>query len=178
MPSAIARLDFRGADKLRKRLAKLKLEDSRTLRKISRKAGNKASKPIVKTARALTPQRFGLLRIAWGHVTRTYVRSGVVAVVIGARTNIKGKKVEVIRGGGELQKIAKPHKYAHLVEFGTKPHEMTTLVPGPNGPKLVTFTHPGATGQHILQRAYESNKTKAFNQFSEVLDEELRKLSR
>jgi len=80
----------------------------------------KASKPYVKAARKRVPVDTGLLKLSLGAVTRKYrAGSGRIAVrVMGPRVKFAGKKAEALRQGMNRR----PHKYAHLVEFGTEAH--------------------------------------------------------
>lgn len=84
-----------------------------------RKGMVKASAVIRKAAKARAPKDSGLLKLSIGQKVKRYKRSGSVVGVVGARVDFAGKKVVSIRGSSKRLENAKPHKYAHLVEFGT-----------------------------------------------------------
>jgi HK97 gp10 family phage protein len=103
-------------------------------RRVLRKAMDKASQPMTKTAKALAPVESRLYKKSIGRKVKTYP-SGVVVVLIGARTGfktkvrIKGNRVyRIIRGRRVrirtpkpemLEMLRNPTKYSHLIEFGT-----------------------------------------------------------
>lgn len=83
------------------------------VRMIYRKVLNAITKPVLKTAKSLVPERTGQLRKSLGRKVRTYPGSGVTVGVVGPRF---GFKIE-ING-----KSINPVHYAHLQENGTKFH--------------------------------------------------------
>ncbi len=110
-------LTFEGGKELEKALGTLGVK---VQRKVLKSTIRDAAKPMWKTARAKVARLTGLLAISLGIKTIAYKRGGTVASVIGARASFKGKKAQSIREGSSRAARAKPSKYAHLVEFGTK----------------------------------------------------------
>jgi HK97 gp10 family phage protein len=116
-----------------------------------------ASKPYVKAARRRVPVDTGLLKLSLGAVTRKYrAGSGRIAVrVMGPRVNFAGKKAEAIRQGINR----KPHKYAHLVEFGTEAHTIqpkrAAALDAPIRPLSVVDVM-GATPRPFMRQAWDA----------------------
>lgn len=123
-------------------LAKLAVVKDAARKRILRKALPKASQPMTKTAKSLAPEESKLYKKSIGRKVKTY-RSGIVVVLIGARTGrkmkvkikadrvyrmIHGRRVRLKNPGAEYMEVLRnPTKYSHLIEFGTagsaaKPH--------------------------------------------------------
>lgn len=90
-------------------------------RKILRPAMNKATTPIVSSAKKRVQRQLGLLRKSLTRKTVTYKNGGALVVVIGADLNLRQ---EATRPGRKKPVIINPAKYLHLVEGGTRPHSL------------------------------------------------------
>lgn len=135
-------------DKLLK--ARLKHLDESALKRIMRPATRSGGSVINKLAKTKAKSISKALSKSIGVKAKTYSRSGVVWVGVGPRT---GEKYWEERPGlyWGRQTIMKPHKIAHLIEFGTDPHEM------PWG-----WYHPGTSPQPFLRPAWDVGKEPAY----------------
>jgi HK97 gp10 family phage protein len=135
-------------------------------RKALRAGQTKASRIVIKEARAKVPVRFGLLKKSIGRRSKTYRKTGVVLSVIGPRRGFKKKR----EGSGRKSRLGRwlarrglikskvrhddPAKYAHLVEYGT-----VRSAPKP-----------------FLRPAYEHNRSRIIREQVEAIRRVLRKL--
>ena len=88
---------------------RLRLLPDKLQSRVVKKGIRAAGKPILKTAKARVPVETGALKKSLGTKLKTYRHSGNSVLIIGPRTDDRYTKGE-----------RKPHKYAHLVERGTK----------------------------------------------------------
>ena len=86
-------------------------------RKVLGQASRRVMRPLVTTARKYVPRRTGLLRKSLGTAQKKYGHSGTIYTIVGPRTGFKSQ-VGTRRDGSPIW--ANPHKYAHLVEYGSK----------------------------------------------------------
>lgn len=87
----------------------LKTLGERTQRKVTRQAVNAALTPVLKSARANTPEESGLLKEALAKKVRTYTDTMTIVGLVGPDTKTKGEF------NGEIRV---PWRYAHLAENG------------------------------------------------------------
>lgn len=119
-------------------------------RRVVKSAVSKASTPIVKMAKKLTPLGDGLkpdgtkrehLRKTITKTAAKVYKNGAVVVTIGPKAK------------------AAPH--AHLVDLGTKPHDIVLSKPWGRVPAGTTIKHPGAKPSNFLKRAVEATRQQA-----------------
>ena len=142
-------MELLGSGRLVRKLQEL---GPRIEKKATRRAVREAGRPIVRAAKSKAPRETGLLRVSIGMAVRHYRGFGS-ASVIGPRTNFKSKKREKLSGSKARRA---PHKYAHLVEFGTV----------------------RSRARPFLRPAYDAGLRTAKRTIAEVLREELRKAAR
>lgn len=78
-----------------------------------------AAKPVVRSAKrnAQKSKRTGALQSSIASVVKKYPRNGSAVAVVGpSKDYFRGGKR--VKRGGDRRGADKPHKYAHLVEFG------------------------------------------------------------
>ncbi|MBN2024080.1 MAG: HK97 gp10 family phage protein [Pirellulales bacterium] len=148
----------------------------RVYRRVLRSAVAKATRPIVRDAKALAPKRnrtvdeqgrevgpTGLLRKSLGFVIRTYLTRGVVLGVIGPRKGFR----TIIDG-----RPRDPIHYAHLVEFGYRIARGGTLATTTGGDARAARKdkkkHKGVhVATHLarpfLRPAHKSNERRAMS---------------
>lgn len=101
----------------KKAMRKLRTVNVALQRRILRKAVNKATGPLMKSAKQKCPTQSKLLRKSLGRKVKVMRRTGVVVGIIGPRT---GFKQEVTfkdkRTGKKVTELRNPTRYAHLVE--------------------------------------------------------------
>ena len=139
-----------GIEKVQKRLREF---PQKVQRRVLRKGVNKATTPVLQTARRLAPLGDGLrpdgsprdhLRKTLAKKLKTYTRTGAVVGIVGPKAK------------------AAPH--AKLVEGGTRPHDIVLSKPLTLGrvtlPAGFTIRHPGTKPVRFMERALETNKRK------------------
>lgn len=120
----VARIQITGLQKVFKKLEGL----NRTVRgKLIRKAIDRGTVGMLKTARQLAPVETRLLKKSLGRRIKLYRTSGNVVAVIGPRKGFKRKvRVPVFDKSGKRvrgktrEQVRDPRHYTHLVEFGTE----------------------------------------------------------
>lgn len=105
----------------RELIAALDALPDRLRKNVLRRAVRRACKPILATAKALVPVRYGHLRKSLSTKIVAYHRTGAVVGVIGARKDYVREVTDPVTGA---RRRVVPHKYAHLVEFGTQAHAL------------------------------------------------------
>ena len=119
-------------------------------------ATGKAATIISRAARdnARKVRDTGLLAKSMGKRTKTYKRTGTVAVVVGPRIEVQG-----VDSRGRKRW---PHKYAHLVEYGTKPHTIQSDKNMPVNENENIFRrsvmHPGSPPRPLMRAALYSSR--------------------
>lgn len=152
------------------------------LRRIVRRAMNKAKTPILKAAKREAPKDKGVLRLSLRAKVGT--SGDTVWAIIGPRRGrfsrtVKKKKREV------------DAFYAHMVEGGTKRHRIPrTAGKDPNRKRFMRFvvggetvvasvvSHPGTRAQPFLQKAGRAGFTRAKREFTVRFRSELEKAVR
>ena len=149
-----------GMDAMMSRLDRL---DGKLRRKILKQSINKASKPMIKAARAnvkqQTHQETGAIRKSIGNIVRSYRRGSEAISVIGPR-----RKMGIANPRG---RITIPTLIAHLVEFGTKAHSQ---------PRHWWFRrggHPGARPRPFLEPAFIDTSTHMLTVLAAELTERI-----
>ncbi|MES2706073.1 MAG: HK97-gp10 family putative phage morphogenesis protein [Verrucomicrobiota bacterium] len=97
-----------------------------------REALTKAARPVTAAAKRNAPKGLtGLLKKSIRQKISTNTRKGSVTAIIGPSKNTSGQYD--LHGTGEIVTV-RPHKYAHLVEFGTASrgayHKGVKVTPG------------------------------------------------
>lgn len=147
------RFDLRGDKALIRALDAL---EDKVERRVLTSAVGKAARPILQSAKSKVPQRTGALRNSLGIKRYRSKRLPMAVAIIGPRVNFKAtKKVAANIGDQNI----KPHKYAHLVEFGTAPHVIPGAFVGGKGP--LTVSHPGTPARPFLRPAFDQNVGRA-----------------
>jgi HK97 gp10 family phage protein len=127
-------------------------------RGVTLKGVRAGGKIVQAAAKARAPKRSGALRQSIGLKAQKGNKGKTVALaVIGARKKVQ-KMVRPPRGTKKI--LAIPAKYAHLVEKGTKPRT----------------GHPGAKANPFLRPAFDATKSRAVQEASRVIAEEIQKV--
>lgn len=109
-------------------------------------------------AKARAPKRSGALKQSIGIKSQKGTRGKTAALaIVGARVKVQ-KAVKPLRGKKKV--IARPAKYAHLVEKGTKAHA----------------GHPGTKPRPFLRPAFDAVKTQALAAAAKVIAAEIQKV--
>ena len=159
-------IDAREVDKYTVRLAQ-QLKPGK-VRQAARAGSTKAWRPVAKTVKSnlkSSRQSKSLWR-SIGVKTKTYSRSGAVAVVVGPR--VKGAELvgvdtdefqqDVLGFDESRTEKRNPRNYAHLVERGVQPHTYT-ITKG-NGVKI-RINHPGSPAQPFLRPSFVKHRGSA-----------------
>lgn len=176
-----------GVEKVIARLNYLAKRGTRS--RILRRAVSKASTPIMQDARRGAAKETGALKLSMGRRMRTYP-SGTVLAIVGPRTGFKrvgrGKKgtrkadarlMGKFMAAGRKGKPRLPHKYAHLVEFGTRPHALGKGSRHPanvrRGEKPIQHgrMHPGARPKPFMRPAWDHGRQQAQQTIARVVME-------
>lgn len=113
------RMEIEGLGQLLDNLSNL---PTKVEKRVTRKALNRAAKPVVRMAKTLVPRRTGLLRKSIGvRPARISRKRGTAFVVVGPRRRFLGAPRQVrSRETGKVRTVTPvATKYAHLVERGT-----------------------------------------------------------
>ncbi len=167
-------IGFEGEKKLFRVLARM---EKKFQKKATRKAMRQAAKPLRKKMRSLAPKSSGLLKVSIATKIVYYRRTQTVVAVVGARSEIKGKKATEIAGA--KNRLAKPSRYVHLVESPTKPH---TIAPKGEGGVLAVggnlvrkpIQHPGTKGTRFTQRSLQATRQASITAMADSLRDSIR----
>ena len=137
--------------------------------RIMRKAVRASTREMAKMAKAYAPRGpTGLLKRSQTNKLAKQRGTRTVAGVVGSNAKTQDTKAAFVksilpqRAGGGGIKVAKPSKYDHLVELGTKPH----MIPFKKGGDAV-ISHPGSQGKHYLQRSAITSSFAAARAFND-----------
>lgn len=129
-----------------------------------RGAITKAARLVTAKAKALAPVSTGLLKKSIRQKVITDTKKNLVTVIIGPSNNVVG---QVDRLGNGAITIARPAKYAHLVEFGTAAR-------GSFGRDSVII-EPGNAPQPFMRPAWEATRDTAAEKYKAELAPEIQK---
>ncbi len=152
-------VQLEGAKELERRLNKL---DQKEMKKVLRRSVRKSSKPVVSTAKRLSPRRTGLLSKTIKAFGASTSRSrGELSILVGTRgtkallKKHTGQKLSEIKDGRKGafytkkgksgKRTVKGLRYAHFVLAGTKPHVIKV------GNRR--WRHPGADANPFFDKA-------------------------
>jgi HK97 gp10 family phage protein len=145
-----------------------------TRNKILRRAVSKASRIVLKAAKANCPQDTGALKRSLDIKLATY-ENGVVGVIGPSMAVVKDRKtgqmVQTRLGKWLAQNnlANRPEYYAHLVEFGTRPHSVASgdrlgrtvggkLKDKPGKQTTGAAMNPGAKAKPFLRPAWDTSR--------------------
>lgn len=167
---AAIRIDLSGAQDLIESLRQFRTNRIKSILSASMRA---AGKPVVRIAKATVARDSGLLRKAIGATVRTFNGGAVGWLLIHARPSVSGM---VDRAGrswnikartGVQHQFARPSKYAHLVEYGTRQHALSR--------GRGKGQHPGTKPQPFFRPAAEQGQALALAEFTRVMRERIEK---
>ena len=169
------------------------------MRGASRRGVNEATKLVLASAKAMVPQRTGMLRKSLGRKVVAMKNGGGYVGIVGPRKDIsdreRARRQEEFESGkrkrapgkARFRKVVKykgreitvnPVHYAHLVEYGTKPGAPKKRRVMSDGEQVYGVRTKGVAPRPFLRPAWESNKARCEGVILQSLRDALSKAGR